>query len=311
MKNYSKRLLLLQLFLVVFIGCKKYQSQDLINTKFTIDKNNIKDDSYSSKNLDNLFAVDGYTYFEPDYSGGAFEDYAVKNVVVQDKAGKKSNYLLFFDNNDILKDTLNVPLDGMYSLNVLFENSKRGISLGTFDQKTSYFKINKNIELDKNLKLKPLPIATKIIECPIPVALLSEENVGLEDHFTFGTQTQKPETKTTTSATTQSDNFSQWQGNYSANFEISRTDGDYLVNYVVKVVNKDKVSIIEKINDENNSVSDIFIESVSADKLVIKSKSDNTIEYIIAKIDGKYYLMGSTIYLLNPPNDKYLLKKGN
>jgi hypothetical protein len=77
----------------------------------------------------------------------------------------------------------------------------------------------------------------------------------------------------------------------------------------VKVVNKSKVSITEKINDENNPVSDIFIESISEDKLVIKSKTDDTIEYIIGKIDGKYYLMGNTIYMLNPPNDKYLLKK--
>lgn len=103
--------------------------------------------------------------------------------------------------------------------------------------------------------------------------------------------------------------FSQWQGNYLANFEISRTDGDYKVNYEVKVINKDEVSITEKINNENNPVSDIFVKSVSADKLVIKSKSDDTLEYIIAKMDGKYYLMGNTVYMLNPPNDRYVLKK--
>lgn len=309
MKNYSKRLLLLQLLLVVFIGCKKYQSQDLINTKLTIDKIDVRGDLYHSKNLDNLFAVEGYTYFEPDYAGTSFDNYYVKNIIVQDKSGQKSHYVLFFDNTDVLKDTLKVPNNEMYSLNVLFENNKRGLSLGTFNQKTSYFKINKNIELDKNLKLKPLPIATKIMKCPIPVELLSEENVGLEDHFAFGTQNQRTEPKTSASITVQNDHFSQWQGNYLANFEISRTDGDYQVNYDIKVVNKDKVSIIEKINDENNPVSDIFVESVSADKLVIKSKSDDTLEYIIAKMDGKYYLMGNTIYMLNPPNDRYVLKK--
>jgi hypothetical protein len=308
MKNYSKRLLLVQLLLVVFIGCKKYQSQDLLNTKLTIDRVDVKGDFYSSKNLDNLFSVEGYTYFEPDYTGTSFDDYYVKNIVVQDKSNKKYQYILFFDNKDILKDTLRVPANQIYSLNVLFENNKKGIALGSFDQKTSYFKINKNFELDKNLKLKPLPVTTKIIECSIPIALLSEENVGLEDQFTFGTQKKKTEIKITI-ATKQNDDFSQWQGNYLANFEISKTDGDYHVNYDVKVLNKDKVSITEKINDENNPVSDIFIESVSEDKLVIKSKTDDTIEYIIAKIDGKYYLMGNTIYMLNPPNDKYLLKK--
>jgi hypothetical protein len=127
----------------------------------------------------------------------------------------------------------------------------------------------------------------------------------------FGCKDNQPSKENEKKITTakQNDDFSQWQGNYLANFEISRTDGDYQVNYDVKVLNKDKVSITEKINDENNPVSDIFIESVSEDKLVIKSKTEDTMEYIIGKIDGKYYLMGNTIYMLNPPNDKYLLKK--
>lgn len=309
MKNFSRKLLLLQLLLIIFIGCKKYHSQDLLNSKFTIDKNNDKGGFFNSKNLDDLFAVKGYTYFEPDYTGTVFDDYYVKNIVVQDEKGKKSNYLLFFDHKDILKDTLKVPANQIYSLNVSFENNKKGLSFGTFDQKTSYFKISKNFELNKNLKILPLPITVKITEFPIPVELLSEENVGLEDHFTFGTQNQKAEQKNTVSVK-QNDDFSQWKGDYQADFEISRTDGDYQVNYEVKILGKDKVSIVENINNESNIISDIFIESVSEDKLVVKSKTDNTVEYIIGKVDGQYYLMGNTIYMLNPPNDKYILKKG-
>ncbi|MCY1660794.1 hypothetical protein [Chryseobacterium sp. SL1] len=308
MKNYSKRLLLIQLLLFIFIGCKKYQSQDHINTKFTVDKENIKDDSYSSKNLDNLFAAKGNTYFEPDYTGTSFDDYYVKNIVVKDQKGKKSNYLLFFDNKDILKDTLRIADDKMYSLNVIFDSNRKGIAVGTFDAKQSYFKIEKNFELDKNLKLKPIPVSSKIEKCPLPVQLLSEENVGLEEHFTFGTQNSDTK-KESQSAQTVVDEFSQWKGNYQADFEISRTDGDYQVKYEVKITDKNNVAITEKINDESNLVSGTFINSVSDDKIVIKSKTDDTLEYIVAKIGGKYYLMGNTIYMLNPPNDKYILKK--
>ncbi len=104
-------------------------------------------------------------------------------------------------------------------------------------------------------------------------------------------------------------NFDKWQGNYSAEFEITRADGDFKVNYNIKVVSKEKVLMNEKINDEGNSISEPFIESWSDDKLVIKSKTDNTLEYIISKSGNQYYLMGNTIYLLNPPNDKYVLNK--
>ncbi|MCY0978699.1 hypothetical protein PGH12_10570 [Chryseobacterium wangxinyae] len=106
-----------------------------------------------------------------------------------------------------------------------------------------------------------------------------------------------------------SDDFAQWKGNYYANFEISRAEGDFQIKYTIRILSIDDISIIEKINNEDNNIQDIFIESVSADKIVFKSKSDKNLEYIVSKIKGAYYLMGSTIYLLNPPNDKYLLKK--
>jgi hypothetical protein len=306
MSKYSNKLLLLNFLMLLFIGCK-YQSQDLINTKLTIDKENNNGEFYSSKKLDELFVIKGYTYFEPDNVGTSFDNFYIKNIIVQDKSNKKSNYLLFFDNKDVLRDTLKIPIDQIYSLNVKFTNNKRGIAIGTFDKNSSYFKINKNVELNNNLKLKPLPLNTKIIDCPLPIELLSEENIGLEDHFVFGIQDQKPKNIRTIQKA--SDDFSPWKGNYYANFEISRIDGDFRIKYIIKILSIDDISITEKINDENNNIQDIFIESVSGDKIVIKSKSDMNLEYIVGKIKGEYYLMGSTIYLLNPPNDKYLLKK--
>jgi hypothetical protein len=74
-------------------------------------------------------------------------------------------------------------------------------------------------------------------------------------------------------------------------------------------VRQDKVLISEKINGENNNLSGLFIKSVSENQLVIKSTIDDTLEYIISEIDGKYYIRGFTIYMLNPPNDRYPLTK--
>ncbi len=106
-----------------------------------------------------------------------------------------------------------------------------------------------------------------------------------------------------------SNDFSKWIGNYKADIEITRTDGDYNINYVIKILNKNDVLITEKINNEDNNVPDIFIKSVSGDQLIMKSKTDDAVEYIISKIDGQYYIMGNTVYMLNPPNDRYVLNK--
>lgn len=104
-------------------------------------------------------------------------------------------------------------------------------------------------------------------------------------------------------------NFDKWQGVYSGNFEITRANGDFKINYTIEIAGKEKVSVTEKINDEINKVPETFIELFSDDKLVIKSKTDHTLEYIISQINQQYYLMGNTVYMLNPPNDKYILKK--
>lgn len=92
-------------------------------------------------------------------------------------------------------------------------------------------------------------------------------------------------------------------------FEIIRADGDFKINYTIEIASQEKVSVTEKINDESNKVPEPFIELFSDDKLVIKSKTNYTLEYILSKIDQQYYLTGNTIYMLNPPNDKYILKK--
>ncbi|WP_370901147.1 hypothetical protein [Chryseobacterium gossypii] len=303
MKSYSKKLFLLQFLLLIFNGCN-YQSQNFINTEFVIDKQNVEDGFYNSKNLDALLKIKGGRYFEPDYTGTSFDNYYVRNIV-NDRSDKK-NILLFFDKKNILRDTIQIPFHQVYSLNVIFGDNKNGIAIGMFDKKNNYFKINKSFALDKGLKLRPLPIDTKIIHCPIPVDLLSEENLGLEEYFTFGIQSQEEKK---TSDTQIKKNFSQWKGSYSSDFKISRIDGDYKVHYIINIPNDEDVFIIEEINGEKNEINDLFIEFSSNDKLVIKSKKDQKLEYIIKYTDEKYYLTGKTIYLLNPPNDRYPLKK--
>lgn len=186
MKSTIAKILLLQIILLLFNGCQ-YKSQNIIDSKLIIDQENIENGFYKSKNLDQLFNIKNQTYFEPDYVGTSFEDYYVKNIIIKDGSNIKAHYLLLFDNEDILKDTLKIPKNQVYSLNVKFANHKNGISIGVFDEKTYYFKIFKNFSIDKNLKTTPLSLNTEIIDCPLPIEYLSEENVGIEDYYHFGT----------------------------------------------------------------------------------------------------------------------------
>ncbi|KMQ69266.1 hypothetical protein ACM39_04000 [Chryseobacterium sp. FH2] len=302
----TKKIILFQIILLLFNACK-YQSQNIINSKLVIDKESVGNNFYKSKNLDQLFNVKNCIYFEPDYVGTSFDNYYVKNIVIQNTSKIKTHYILIFDNKDILRDTLKIPKNRVYSLNVKFENNKNGIALGVFEKPISYFKIDKNLELNNNLKLQPLSLNTKIIDCPLPIEFLSEENVGIEEYYHYGIQPNK--TKIVNIPKSNKDDFSQWKGNYTASFEISRIEEDFKFNYTVKILSKENIFIIQKINNEIEEIKNLYIESDSKNKLIIKSKLDSTLEYMIINENNDYYLAGNTIYLLNPPNDKYLLKK--
>ncbi|WP_419868506.1 hypothetical protein [Chryseobacterium sp. CT-SW4] len=292
--------------LLIFIGCK-FQSQDLINTKFIIDKKFTAGDMYASKKLDQLFNVSGYSYFEPDYVGTSFESYYVKNIVIQDKSKNKSSYLLFFDNNDLLKDTLHIKKDQLYSLNVEFGNGRKGISVGSFNEVNSYFKINKNFELTSNLKLKPISINTEIIKCPLPVELLTEENIDLEDHFTFGINSQHIKPNKTLKKS--ENDFSIWKGSY--HFSSKSRDG-LKTSFDINIIQLNNVTV--KYVNEGEPVEvykNIKSEYVDKDKIKINfnPKYENMGIVFIEYADGDYYISGDPIYFINPGNEEMLLKK--
>ncbi|AZA81930.1 hypothetical protein C1637_24705 [Chryseobacterium lactis] len=103
--------------------------------------------------------------------------------------------------------------------------------------------------------------------------------------------------------------FSEWQGRYNANFEISRIEDDFTFNYSINIVDEKTILITEQINKTKKEVKGLYVDSYTKNKLIIKSKSDSSLEYIINKTGNEFYLAGNTIYLLNPPNDNYSINK--
>lgn len=180
-KNY-----LISLFLAIFLpfSCNAYENQ-YIDTKFVYeeqyDRNN---DYFKSKELDKLFNLHNEVYFLPDTFGLDTDFYYVRPIGI--KGNLKDSYILLYDKNDILRDVLPVANKYVYSIDVRLENNKNGICLGTFDEENVFFEIEKIYEVTKEIKLKPLPIETKILDCPIPADYNTEDNIGMEDYFKYG-----------------------------------------------------------------------------------------------------------------------------
>ncbi|MDR2236628.1 MAG: hypothetical protein LBE92_10930 [Chryseobacterium sp.] len=162
---------------------------NLIGKEFIIDQINPKEDKFSSKNLDQLFNKKSYTYLIGEYSGTSKENFNCKIVGLFKNNVYEKSYALFFNGNNVLKDTLNITKKDI-SLDVTLENNKKGVALGSFDvsdMKDTYFKITDLYEVDgKTIKLKKININQKILKCEIPIDYISEEYEGLENYFHYG-----------------------------------------------------------------------------------------------------------------------------
>lgn len=167
------------------------EKTNLIGKEFIIDQYNYKNDLFNSKKLDALFQKHNYTYLIGEYSGTSKEYFDCKIVGLFRNNKHEKSYALLYDKNAILRDTLNITNKDI-SLNVLFENNKKGIALGNVDTtniKDVYFKITDLYELNsKTIKLNKVSINQKIMKCEIPIEYLSEEYAGIEDYFTYGVQ---------------------------------------------------------------------------------------------------------------------------
>lgn len=167
------------------------KKNNFIGKEFIIDQYNYKNDLFNSKKLDELFKKHNYSYLIGEYSGMAKENFHCKIIGLFRNNKYENSYALFYDKNHVLRDTLKIT-DKDISLDILFENDRKGIALGNIDTtniKDVYFKITDLYEIDKNnIKLKKINLNQKIIRCEIPVRYLSEEYVGMEDYFNYGIQ---------------------------------------------------------------------------------------------------------------------------
>lgn len=195
--NYIKLFFTLSILYLYSFSCKEQNkehnkslnSNNLIDTKLSIDKKYTSDDKFKSTSLNSLFNGNDYSYIIGEYSGTSKKNFHCNIVGLFKNNSFKNSYVLFLDNNDILRDTLNIKSKDI-SLDVVFENNKKGIALGNMninEIKNSYFHITDLYELDdKKIKLKKIDLNTEILKCEVPIQYLTEEYVGIEYYFEFG-----------------------------------------------------------------------------------------------------------------------------
>lgn len=200
-----------------------------------------------------------------EISGTKSENYYVKAIVVK---GQKS-YLLVYDNDDFLRDTLSIPKYNVFSIDVEFEKSKHGISLGLFRESESYFEISKIYELSSKLKLKELPLSTKILKCPLPLDYLTEANVGIEDYYKYGVKNKKDQEVDNQDENEKSIKKESFEGEY---FVIDAID-EYGIS-----INFKKDSIIYNESGEMGKMYNEFLLSVvKSDSNAVYLKYDKTL----------------------------------
>lgn len=97
----------------------------------------------------------------------------------------------------------------------------------------------------------------------------------------------------------------KWNGTYKCTIEVVRDMNEHTSEYSFYI--KDKKAVLIKTSEGKEEK--VYLSVTRISKSALSLKSDNEEDYIIKKNNGNYYLAGNSVYLLNPPNENYILKK--
>lgn len=98
-----------------------------------------------------------------------------------------------------------------------------------------------------------------------------------------------------------------WSGTYISKIEVIRDMEDYQLEFTFIIVDNKTVTL-KSITNNNTETKMLVIEKSSEEEIVM-SDGKNKNAYVIQKNTDKYWLSGDSVYLINPPNEKYLIEK--
>lgn len=101
-----------------------------------------------------------------------------------------------------------------------------------------------------------------------------------------------------------------WKGIYNFDQTILRYMEEFNCKYSIKILNQEFANISSQINDRNIKQHTAKIISFDDDSLVLNYSDNNANdEIILYKVEDGYEIGGMSIYLLNPPNERYPIIK--
>ena len=250
-----------------------------------------------STKLDSLFEIENGQYVLSDISGTSFEDYSIFVIAC---LNKKTTLVLFVDRNEILRDTLTFSFEEDFSVGVELSENQRGVCVGEYDEEYNRMTINDIYVLDNSIKLSKASNKSNIIRCPLPQNYLTEENDMLGETFSF---------RTGTNSKYRSNLDNAWNGNYELELDLIREMTEHNWKFSLHVGDKNDIFVHHKFDNETESIENVVIKSNSPNELVLISPTDENAEYILTLEGNNFYISGASIYLMNPPNERYQVFK--
>ncbi|MFV0531528.1 MAG: hypothetical protein ACK5MD_08825 [Flavobacteriales bacterium] len=219
-----------------------------------------------------------------------------------------SNILYFNNKENNYKYDLNFFFEGVGSQSYLFGNNKVKILILEFEYEYNYtlfiFKIT-----DNNFSfLKQVDVEIQSDADTFHSYILQQQNNILVIDIQFPYENRLIEIKDNNGQKIEKlktiDNDAS--GSYKSTIQIIRGKEAYELDYNFKIQNS-KAVLNRVINGEHSTI-DLTVTKISENDIVLTSKANNE-EYIIRKKGNEYKLSGQTIYLLNPPNNDYVIVK--
>lgn len=101
----------------------------------------------------------------------------------------------------------------------------------------------------------------------------------------------------------------RWKGNYTLELDLIREMTEHNWKFSLHIGDENDIFVHHKSDNGTESIENLVIKSNSTNELVLISPTDKNTEYILTLEGNNFYIAGFSIYLINPPNERYQVFK--
>ncbi|GAA0734054.1 hypothetical protein GCM10009430_48830 [Aquimarina litoralis] len=182
------------------------------------------------------------------------------------------------------------------SISYLGEYSSDSFDIGKFYYDENSKELFSN-SIDKTIKLKYI----NSLEFKIPDENIKQDIQKIKNYTSVNTNL------IASKSTKDYKSNENWKGSYIFKLsDLERMGESHTISYRFLIDEKPFVEVTINESDINKFSCEIL--KITRDTLIIRKTKSND-DFILSKIENKYFIAGDEIYMLNPPNDRYALEK--